>query len=192
MRINCLIRPLIIVAGLLVSSGLHAQDNTAAKVETKAENVSAVTPVENIKLNGVTVPLNIKTLAEIQRLQEEQAMREELQAALKIGGSVSSTNSKPQAATPAAVVASKPAAAAPVRTASKAAPAISANTLLGVYGTTGAMTAEIQTASRSVRTLREGEQLGKFNIKRITQNGLELVASNGNTQHVSVGAQVRF
>ncbi|WP_138518191.1 hypothetical protein [Limnobacter alexandrii] len=192
MRINCLIRPLIAMTGLLVSSGLHAQDNTAAKVETKAENVSAVTPVENIKLNGVTVPLNIKTLAEIQRLQEEQAMREELQAALKIGGSVSSTSSKPQAPAPAAVVASKPAAATPVRTASKAAPAISANTLLGVYGTTGAMTAEIQTASRSVRTLREGEQLGKFNIKRITQNGLELVASNGNTQHVSVGAQVRF
>jgi hypothetical protein len=54
------------------------------------------------------------------------------------------------------------------------------------------MTAEIQTAGRSVRTLREGEQLGKFNIKRITHNGLELVASNGNTQHVSVGAQVRF
>ena len=69
---------------------------------------------------------------------------------------------------------------------------VSANTVLGVYGTTGAMTAEIQTAGRSVRTLREGEQLGKFNIRRITQNGLELVASNGNTQHVSVGAQVRF
>lgn len=177
MRINCLLGCLLAALAL---NGLHAQ-----------ENKTAVTPVENIKLNGVTVPLNIKTLAEIQRLQEEQAMREELQAALKIGGSVTSTASKPQATAPAAVATSKPT-AAPVRTASKPAPTISANTLLGVYGTSGAMTAEIQTAARSVRTLREGEQLGKFNIKRITQNGLELVASNGNTQHVSVGAQVRF
>ncbi len=184
-----------LLAGLLAAlalNNLHAQDNTPPKAEAKAENKTAVTPVENIKLNGVTVPLNIKTLAEIQRLQEEQAMREELQAALKIGGSVTSTASKPLATpTPAAVVPNKPT-AAPVRTTSKAAPAASANTVLGVYGTTGAMTAEIQTAGRSVRTLREGEQLGKFNIKRITQNGLELVASNGNTQHVSVGAQVRF
>jgi hypothetical protein len=61
-----------------------------------------------------------------------------------------------------------------------------------VYGTAGAMTAEIQTTSRDVRTLREGEQIGKFSVKRITQDGLELVASNGNTQHVAVGAQVRF
>lgn len=178
MRINYLLGGLLAALAL---NGLHAQ-----------ENKTAVTPVENIKLNGVTVPLNIKTLAEIQRLQEEQAMREELQAALKIGGSVTSTASKPQATAPAAVATSKPTAAPPVQTASKPAPTISANTLLGVYGTSGAMTAEIQTAARSVRTLREGEQLGKFNIKRITQNGLELVASNGNTQHVSVGAQVRF
>lgn len=193
MRIKHLIRPILAVTSLLVSGGLQAQDNAAPKVEAKVENKTAVTPVENIKLNGVTLPLNIKTLAEIQRLQEEQAMREELQAALKIGGSVStSALSKPQTAAPAAVVASKPVTTAPVRTASKAAPSVSANTVLGVYGTTGAMTAEIQTASRSVRTLREGEQLGKFNIKRITQNGLELVANNGNTQHVSVGAQVRF
>ena len=184
-----------LLGGLLAAlalNNLHAQDNAPPKVEAKAENKTAVTPVENIKLNGVTVPLNIKTLAEIQRLQEEQAMREELQAALKIGGSVTSTASKPLATpTPAAVAPSK-ATAAPVRATSKAAPAVSANTVLGVYGTTGAMTAEIQTAGRSVRTLREGEQLGKFNIRRITRNGLELVASNGNTQHVSVGAQVRF
>jgi hypothetical protein len=177
MRINSLLGGLLAALAL---NGLHAQ-----------ENKTAVTPVENIKLNGVTVPLNIKTLAEIQRLQEEQAMREELQAALKIGGSVTSTATKPVVTAPTAVAASKPT-TAPIRTASKPAPTISANTLLGVYGTSGAMTAEIQTASRSVRTLREGEQLGKFNIKRITQNGLELVASNGNTQHVSVGAQVRF
>ncbi|MCE2746958.1 MAG: hypothetical protein LW710_13785 [Burkholderiales bacterium] len=155
------------------------------------ENKTAVTPVENIKLNGVTVPLNIKTLAEIQRLQEEKTMREELQAALKTAGGVTSPASKPQATAPAAVVASKPA-AAPVRISNKPAPAISANTLLGVYGTAGAMTAEIQTTSRDVRTLREGEQIGKFSVKRITQDGLELVASNGNTQHVAVGAQVRF
>lgn len=184
-----------LLGGLLTTlalSSLHAQENATPKVEAKAENKTAVTPVENIKLNGVTVPLNIKTLAEIQRLQEEQAMREELQAALKIGGSVTSTASKPLATpTPAAVAPSKTT-AAPVRATSKAAPAVSANTVLGVYGTTGAMTAEIQTAGRSVRTLREGEQLGKFNIRRITRNGLELVASNGNTQHVSVGAQVRF
>jgi hypothetical protein len=169
MRINYLLGGLL---GVLAFNSLYAQ-----------ENKTAVTPVENIKLNGVTLPLNIKTLAEIQRLQEEKAMREELQAALK--------TSKPQAGASAAAAASK-STAAPVRTASKPAPMISANTLLGVYGTSGAMTAEIQTAGRSVRTLREGEQIGKFNIKRITQNGLELVASNGNTQHVSVGAQVRF
>ena len=186
-----------LLGGLLATlalSSLHAQENATPKVEAKAENKTAVTPVENIKLNGVTVPLNIKTLAEIQRLQEEQAMREELQAALKIGGSVStSTVSKPQAVSPAPAPETKPAATVtPSRTTSKAASAVSANTVLGVYGTTGAMTAEIQTAGRSVRTLREGEQLGKFNIRRITRNGLELVASNGNTQHVSVGAQVRF
>jgi len=132
-----------LLAGLLAAlalNNLHAQDNAPPKAEAKAENKTAVTPVENIKLNGVTVPLNIKTLAEIQRLQEEQAMREELQAALKIGGSVTSTASKPLATpTPAAVVPNKPT-AAPVRTTSKAAPAVSANTVLGVYGTTGAMT----------------------------------------------------
>jgi len=191
MRINHFLGGLLAALAL---NNLHAQDNAPPKVEAKAENKTAVTPVENIKLNGASVPLNIKTLAEIQRLQEEQAMREELQAALKIGGSVStSTVSKPQAVSPAPVPETKPVATVtPPRTNSKTAPAMSANTLLGVYGTTGAMTAEIQTAGRNVRTLREGEQLGKFNIKRITQNGLELVASNGNTQHVSVGAQVRF
>lgn len=191
MRINHFLGGLLAALAL---NNLHAQDNAPPKVEAKAENKTAVTPVENIKLNGVSVPLNIKTLAEIQRLQEEQAMREELQAALKIGGSVStSTVSKPQAVSPATAPETKPVATVtPSRTNSKAAPAMSANTLLGVYGTTGAMTAEIQTAGRNVRTLREGEQLGKFNIKRITHNGLELVASNGNTQHVSVGAQVRF
>ncbi|MBU0542130.1 MAG: hypothetical protein KKC58_07005 [Gammaproteobacteria bacterium] len=191
MRINHFLGGLLAALAL---NNLHAQDNAPPKVDAKAENKTAVTPVENIKLNGVSVPLNIKTLAEIQRLQEEQAMREELQAALKIGGSVStSTVSKPQAVSPAPAPETKPVATVtPSRTNSKAAPAMSANTLLGVYGTTGAMTAEIQTAGRNVRTLREGEQLGKFNIKRITHNGLELVASNGNTQHVSVGAQVRF
>ncbi|WP_341709483.1 hypothetical protein [Limnobacter sp.] len=191
MRINHFLGGLLAALAL---NNLHAQDNAPPKVDAKAENKTAVTPVENIKLNGVSVPLNIKTLAEIQRLQEEQAMREELQAALKIGGSVStSTVSKPQAVLPAPAPETKPVATVtPSRTNSKAAPAMSANTLLGVYGTTGAMTAEIQTAGRNVRTLREGEQLGKFNIKRITHNGLELVASNGNTQHVSVGAQVRF
>ncbi|MEK9816887.1 MAG: hypothetical protein VW447_07245 [Limnobacter sp.] len=191
MRINHFLGGLLAALAL---NNLHAQDNAPPKVDAKAENKTAVTPVENIKLNGVSVPLNIKTLAEIQRLQEEQAMREELQAALKIGGSVStSTVSKPLAVSPAPAPETKPVATVtPSRTNSKAAPAMSANTLLGVYGTTGAMTAEIQTAGRNVRTLREGEQLGKFNIKRITHNGLELVASNGNTQHVSVGAQVRF
>ncbi|WP_341237854.1 hypothetical protein [uncultured Limnobacter sp.] len=191
MRTNYLTRALLATAGLLVLSGVHAQENTPVKVEAKAENKTAVTPVENIKLNGVYVPLNIKTLAEIQRLQEEQALREELQTALKAGGSVStSVSTKPQPAPVAATPARQE--PAPVRTARKPASTFSANTLLGVYGTAGAMTAEVQTASRSVRTLREGEQLGKFNIKRITQNGLELIASNGNTQHVSVGAQVRF
>jgi hypothetical protein len=148
------------------------------------ENKTAVTPVENINLNGVNVPLNIKTLAEIQRFQEEQAMKEQLQTALKAG--------KPQAVAPATAVANKPAAATPVRSVSKEVQTISANTLLGVYGTTGSMTAEIQTVDKRVRTVREGEQIGKFNIKRISQNGLELVTGNGNTQQVSVGAQVRF
>jgi hypothetical protein len=188
MRINYLLSGLL--AALALNS-LHAQENAQPKPDAKAENKTAVTPVENIKLNGVTVPLNIKTLAEIQRLQEEQTMREELQAALKMGGSVASTASKPQLTAPTAVTANKPS-NAPVRIANKPAPSIAANTLLGVYGTSGAMTAEIQTVDRNVRTLREGEQLGKFNIKRITQNGLELVANNGNTQHVSVGTQVRF
>lgn len=178
MRIDYLLGGLL--AALALNS-LHAQ-----------ENKTAVTPVENIKLNGVTVPLNIKTLAEIQRLQEEQDMRKELQAALKNGASVTkSTANKPQASTSAKVTANK-LAATPVRITGKPVPAISANTLLGVYGTTGKMTAEIQTTDKRVQTLREGEQFGKFNIKRITQNGLELITNNGNTQHVSVGSQVRF
>ena len=188
MRTNKL---LLDCAVLLASMNSHAQNtDTPAVPETppaKAENKTAVTPVENIKLNGMSVPLNIKTLAEIQRLQEEKAMREELTTALKaVGGTTPSAPSKPQtAAAPVKVVAT------PSRP-SKPATAISPNTLLGVYGTAGAMTAEIQTAGRSVRTLREGEQLGKFNVRRISNSGLELAASNGNTQHVSVGAQVRF
>lgn len=182
-------------AVLLAVMNSHAQ-NTATPTlpETttaKAENKTAVTPVENINLNGVSVPLNIKTLAQIQRLQEEKSMREELITALK-GSSNATPNaaSKPQtasASTPAPVKV-----VANVNRPGKPAPAISPNTLLGVYGTAGAMTAEIQTAQRNVRTLREGEQLGKYNIRRISNNGLELVASNGSTQHVSVGAQVRF
>jgi hypothetical protein len=161
--------------------------NSHAQNTAKAENKTAVTPVENIKLNGVSVPLNIKTLAEIQRLQEEKAMREELTTALKdTGKAAPSAASKPQpTVAPVKVVAN------PGRP-GKPATAISPNTLLGVYGTAGAMTAEVQTAGRNVRTLREGEQLGKFNVRRISNSGLELVASNGNTQYVSVGAQVRF
>ncbi|WP_334120462.1 hypothetical protein [Limnobacter sp.] len=179
-------------AVLLAVMNSHAQNTaTPALPETttaKVENKTAVTPVENINLNGISVPLNIKTLAEIQRLQEEKAMREELITALKDSGKAApSAASKPQST----VVPVKIASTNPSRT-SKPATAISPNTLLGVYGTAGAMTAEIQTAGRNVRTLREGEQLGKFNVRRISNSGLELVASNGNTQHVSVGAQVRF
>jgi hypothetical protein len=155
-----------------------------------AENKTAVTAVENIKLNGVTVPLNIKTLAEIQRLQEEQAMREELQTAMKASGKVSLASpvaaAKP-VATPSPQVRTT---ATPTR--AKAVQAVKPNTLLGVYGTSGAMTAEIQTGSANVRTLRVGEQLGKFSVRRINTNGLELVANNGNTQYVTVGEQVRF
>lgn len=155
-----------------------------------AENKTAVTAVENIQINGVTVPLNIKTLAEIQRLQEEQAMREELRAAIK-GSSVASKPAPVQAARPATLARSAPR-ATPSPTPSKVSSAARPNTLLGVYGPNGAMTAEIQTSGVNVRTLRVGEQLGNFSVQQINNNGLELVSNNGNTQYVLVGEQVRF
>lgn len=162
----------------------------AIAAAANAENKTAVTAVENIKLDGVTVPLNIKTLAEIQRLQEEQAMREELKAAIKASGTADKT-APVQAAKPAAVVRTAPR-ITPRPVPSKLSNVARPNTLLGVYGPNGAMTAEIQTTDRSVRTLREGGQLGKFQIRRISSDGLELAANNGGTQYVSVGAQVRF
>jgi len=176
-------------AAVLLLGNAQAQE-TATSTE-KVENKTAVTPVENNKLNGVSVPLNIKTLAEIQRLQDEQAMREQMAIAMKAGGSITGNVTTPApAAKPAA--SAKVASPVAVKPKPKAEPRISPNTLLGVYGTSGAMTAEIQTAGRDVRTLREGEQLGKFNVRRISNNGVELVANNGSTQHVSVGTQVRF
>lgn len=155
-----------------------------------AENKTAVTAVENIQINGVTVPLNIKTLAEIQRLQEEQAMREELREAIK-GSSVASKPAPVQAARPATLARTAPS-ATPKTAPGKVNKAARPNTLLGVYGPNGAMTAEIQTNGANVRTLRVGEQLGSFSVQRINNNGLELVSNNGNTQYVLVGEQVRF
>lgn len=164
----------------------------AIAAAANAENKTAVTAVENIKLNGVTVPLNIKTLAEIQRLKEEQAMREELKAAIKASDTTEKT-APVQAAKPATVARTVPRATTrPAPTTRKVSNTAKPNTLLGVYGPNGAMTAEIQTSGVNVRTLREGEQLGKFQVRRISSNGLELAANNGGTQYVSVGAQVRF
>lgn len=180
-------KTLLLACGLLLTfTGSAAQDNTAPK----PENQTAVTPVENIRLNGVLRPMNIKTLAEIQRLQEEQTMREELTSALRAGGSVVAAPVAPTAQNVPAVTAK--AAPSPVKAKAKTTAPVRPNTLIGVYGTPNAMTAEIQTASRTVRTLRVGEQLGKFNIRRISNEGLELAAGNGNVQYVSVGSQVRF
>ena len=48
---------------LLGSAIFLAVMNSHAQNTAKAENKTAVTPVENIKLNGVSVPLNLKGTA---------------------------------------------------------------------------------------------------------------------------------
>lgn len=141
---------------------------------------TATTPVEQIKLNGRTLPLNIKTLAELQRLTEEKELREKLQEALQTGGAINIPASNLQAATPTAPVATAAAEQSPtVAAPRRARPVVPVNTLMAVYGPDNNLKAEVFVGKKEARQLKKGDSFGNFRVASISQNGIQLEPISG-------------
>ena len=154
---------------------------------------TATTPVEQIKLNGRTLPLNIKTLAEMQRLAEEKALREQIQEALSTGGAVSIPAANLQPSTPAAPVASAAVEqSAPVAAPRRARPVVPVNTLMAVYGPDNNLKAEVFVGKKEARQLKKGDSFGNFRVASISQNGIQLESLNGSrsSRFIPVGQRL--
>ena len=154
---------------------------------------TATTPVEQIKLNGRTLPLNIKTLAELQRLTEEKELREKLQEALQTGEAINIPAANLQAATPATPVATAAVEqAAPVAAPKRARPVVPVNTLMAVYGPDNNLKAEVFVGKKEVRQLKKGDSFGNFRVASISQNGIQLEALNGSrsSRFIPVGQRL--
>jgi len=154
---------------------------------------TATTPVEQIKLNGRTLPLNIKTLAELQRLTEEKELREKLQEALQTGGAINIPASNLQAATPTAPVATAAAEqSATVAAPRRARPVVPVNTLMAVYGPDNNLKAEVFVGKKEARQLKKGDSFGNFRVASISQNGIQLEPLNGSrsSRFIPVGQRL--
>ena len=164
----------------------------AAPVKPTVE--TATTPVEQIKLNGRILPLNIKTLAELQRLAEEKELREKLQETLKTGGAVQIPASNLQAATaatPATTAAAEQKMAVP--TSKRPRSATPNNTLVAVFGPESNLKAEVLVGNNQSRQLKKGDSFGNFRVASISQNGIQLEPIGGSrsgSRFVSVGQRL--
>ena len=170
-----------------------APTGVPAAAPTKPTVETATTPVEQIKLNGKTLPLNIKTLAEMQRLAEEKALREQIQEALSTGGAVSIPAANLQAATPATPVATAAVEqAAPVAAPKRARPVVPVNTLMAVYGPDNNLKAEVFVGKKEARQLKKGDSFGNFRVASISQNGIQLESLNGSrsSRFIPVGQRL--
>lgn len=203
MRTKLLRTPHLAALGLLCFSSVTfaqsvAVDTAPSGIPAPAAPVkptveTATTPVEQIKLNGRTLPLNIKTLAELQRLTEEKELREKLQETLKTGGAVQIPTSNLQAVAPAA--ASTPAiqtqeVPAPAK---RARPATPSNTLVAVFGPENSLKAEVLVGNNQSRQLKKGDSFGNFRVASISQNGIQLEPIGGSrsgSRFVSVGQRL--
>ena len=161
---------------------------------TKPTVETATTPVEQIKLNGKTLPLNIKTLAEMQRLAEEKALREQIQEALITGGAVSIPAANLQPSTPVAPVASVPTQQpAQVAAPKRARPVVPVNTLMAIYGPDSNLRAEVFVDKKEARQLKQGDMFGNFRVASISQDGIQLEPigdSRSGSRFVSVGQRL--
>ena len=147
----------------------------AAPVKPTVE--TATTPVEQIKLNGRTLPLNIKTLAELQRLAEEKALREKIQETLQTGGAINIPAANLQPAAPVANISVEQ--AKPVATVKRARPVVPINTLMAVYGPDSNLRAEVFVGKQEARQLKKGDSFGNFRVASISQNGIQLEPISG-------------
>lgn len=171
-----------------------APTGVPAAAPTKPTVETATTPVEQIKLNGKTLPLNIKTLAEMQRLAEEKALREQIQEALSTGGAVSIPAANLQPSTPIASVASAPTEqSAPVAAPKRTRPIVPVNTLMAVYGPDSNLRAEVFVGKQEARQLKKGDSFGNFRVTSISQNGIQLEpigGSRGSSRFIPVGQRL--
>lgn len=176
---------------LLSSLGSEAvAQNPAAAAPAKPTVETATTPVEQIRLNGKTLPLNIKTLAEMQRLAEEKALREQIQEALNTGGAVNipAANLLPSApVAPAATSAIEQ--TAPIPAPKRVRPVVPVNTLMAVYGPKNNLKAEVFVGKKDALQLKRGDSFGNFRVASISQNGIQLEPLNGSrgNRFISVG-----
>lgn len=204
MRTKLLRTPHLAALGLLCFSSVTfaqsvAVDTAPSGIPAPAAPIkptveSATTPVEQIKLNGRTLPLNIKTLAELQRLTEEKELQERLQETLKTGGAVQIPASNLQPATaaiPATTAAAEPKVAMPTSKSTRA--ATPKNTLVAVFGPESNLKAEVIVENNQSRQLKKGDSFGNFRVASISQNGIQLEPIGGSrsgSRFVSVGQRL--
>jgi hypothetical protein len=203
MRTKYLRTPQLATLGLLFLSSFTFAQTTpvdaapsgipAPATPVKPTVETATTPVEQIKLNGRTLPLNIKTLAELQRLTEEKELREKLQETLQTGGAINIPAANLQPATPATPVATAAVEqAAPVAAPIRARPVVPVNTLMAVYGPDNNLKAEVFVGKKEARQLKKGDSFGNFRVASISQNGIQLEALNGSrsSRFIPVGQRL--
>lgn len=146
---------------------------------------TATTPVEQIKLNGISVPLNIRTLAEMQRLNEEKELRQKLQETLITGGTLQiPSNRMFPASNSTSPTQSTPTNTALTETAPqprRARPVVPVNTLMAIYGPDNNLKAEVFVGKQEARQLKKGDSFGNFRVASISQNGIQLEPLSGSS-----------
>lgn len=159
---------------LLVYAAAGASLAQEPKAIVKPPVESAVTPIEQIQLKGKTLKMDIKTLAEVQRLEQEKLFKEKIQKTMAGPQASSGSSSNPAAMGAAPAPLASPLPALPALPVIAPKPKIAKNTLLSVYGPQQEMVAEVYINQDQTLSLKKGDQWDGRPIVDVTYQGITL------------------
>lgn len=163
----------VCLSAILILSCTGAALAQEAKAPIKTPVESAVTPVEQIQLKGRTLKLDLKTLAELQRAEQEKQYKEKLQKLLSGPQNPGAGRTPALASLPAEGIALPPNPAVIAKLPAPK-PKLDKNTVMAVYGPSNDMIAEVFISEDQVMSLKKGDQWDGREISQVNHQGVTI------------------